>query len=80
MWKFLTETLKGHRTFMAVLLTTTFGILATTDWVNFLHNPSAGWTALAMSLLYGYMRMITTTPPFQNEPQDAQEIKTEDKK
>jgi len=54
--------LHGYKTYIAAGLVATFGVLAMTDWVAFLSNPSAGATALLTSLLFAVLRAVTTTP------------------
>lgn len=54
--------MQGYRTYIAALLAAIFGILAQTNWVDFLANPTAGLVALGMALLMAVMRAITTTP------------------
>lgn len=54
--------LTGYKTYIAAGLVATFGVLAMTDWVAFLSNPSAGITALITSLIFAVLRAITTTP------------------
>ena len=54
--------LQGYKTYIAAGLVAAFGVLAMTDWVAFLSNPSAGATALITSLLFAVLRAITTTP------------------
>jgi hypothetical protein len=44
-------------------LTAAFGALAVADWNGFLHDPKAGWSVIAMSVIMAVMRSITTTPP-----------------
>ena len=44
--------LQGYKTYIAAGLVAAFGVLAMTDWVAFLSNPSAGATALITSLLF----------------------------
>jgi hypothetical protein len=53
--------LTGYKTYIAAALVAAFGVLAMTDWVSFLSNPSAGATALLTSLLFAVLRAITTT-------------------
>jgi hypothetical protein len=54
--------LYGYKTYIAACLVAAFGVLAMTDWVAFLSNPSAGATALLTSLLFAVLRAVTTTP------------------
>jgi hypothetical protein len=54
--------LQGYKTYVAAGLVAAFGVLAMTDWVAFLSNPSAGATALLTSLLFAVLRAVTTTP------------------
>ena len=56
---------RGWRTYLASSLPIIFGVLATTDWVEFMHNPAAGWTAIAVGALMAIMRSFTSTPPLQ---------------
>lgn len=55
--------LVGFRTYLIAALTAAFGALAVVDWNTFLHDPKAGWSVIAMSVLMAVMRSITTTPP-----------------
>jgi hypothetical protein len=64
MWEFL----KGYRTLIAAGLTTLFGVLAAVDWVSFFSDPKAGMAIMGSGLLMGVMRLLTTTPAFQNVP------------
>lgn len=52
----------GYKTYIAATLVAIFGILAQTDWVTFLSNPSAGLVALGSALLFAVLRAITHTP------------------
>lgn len=52
----------GWRTILASVLTISFGILASTNWISFLDNPQAGAVAIATGIIMAIMRMITTTP------------------
>lgn len=56
---------RGWRTYAVSALTVIFGVLATTDWVAFFNNPSAGWTAIGVGIVMAAMRSFTSTPPFQ---------------
>ena len=53
----------GWRTYLMSALTAAFGALAVADWNTFLHDPKAGWSVIAMSVIMAVMRSITTTPP-----------------
>ena len=53
----------GYKTYIAAALVAIFGILAQTDWITFLNNPSAGLVALGSALLFAVLRAITHTPP-----------------
>lgn len=55
--------MQGYRTYIAAILAALFGLLAQTNWIEFLANPKAGLVALGMSILMIVMRAITTTPP-----------------
>lgn len=55
--------LVGFRTYLVSALAATFGVLAVVDWEAFLHDPKAGWSIIAMSVIMAVMRSITTTPP-----------------
>ncbi len=55
--------LVGFRTYIVSALTAAFGALAVVDWETFLHDPKAGWSIIAMSVVMAVMRSITTTPP-----------------
>lgn len=54
--------LTGYKTYIAAALVAVFGLLASTDWVSFLSNPSAGATALITSLIFAVLRAITNGP------------------
>jgi hypothetical protein len=58
---------QGWKTIIAGLLTMFFGMLAQVDWVSFINNPQAGLVAIGSGLLMIFMRMITTTPPFESQ-------------
>jgi len=53
----------GYRTYIAAALIAVFGVLAAVDWVAFLNDPSAGWTAVVTAVIMAVMRSITTTAP-----------------
>ena len=55
--------LTGYKTYLAATLLAVFGVLAATDWVAFLSNPGAGWTAIVSAVVFAVLRSITTTPP-----------------
>jgi len=55
----------GYRTYLVAALTALFGALATVDWNTFLHDPKAGASIIAMSVIMAVMRSITSTPPGQ---------------
>ena len=55
--------MQGYRTYIAAVLTIVFGLLAQTNWIEFLANPKAGLVVIGMSFLMIIMRAITTTPP-----------------
>jgi hypothetical protein len=55
--------LVGFRTYLVAALSAAFGVLAVVDWNAFLHDPKAGWSVIAMSVVMAVMRSITTTPP-----------------
>jgi hypothetical protein len=54
--------LTGYKTYIAAALVAAFGVLAMTDWVSFLSNPSAGTTALITSLIFAVLRSVTNGP------------------
>jgi hypothetical protein len=54
--------LTGYKTYIAAALVAAFGVLAMTDWVSFLSNPSAGATALVTSLIFAVLRAVTNGP------------------
>lgn len=58
--------MKGYRTYVAAALVALFGVLAQTNWVEFLANPQAGAVALGSAALMAIMRSITNSPPGQN--------------
>jgi len=58
-----TAVLTGYRTFVASGLTIVFGLLAQTNWIDFLNNPKAGGVAIGMGILMALLRLITNTPP-----------------
>jgi hypothetical protein len=47
---------------MAAALVAVFGILAQTNWIEFLNNPQAGLVALGTAILFAVMRAITNGP------------------
>lgn len=55
--------MQGYRTYIAAAIVAVLGALAQTDWISFLSNPAAGWTAIASAVLFALLRSITTTPP-----------------
>lgn len=55
--------MQGFRTYAVAALVATFGALAAADWNAFLHDPKAGWSLIASSVIFAIMRSITTTPP-----------------
>ncbi len=55
--------LTGYRTYIASALLAIFGVLAATDWVNFLNDPKAGMVAVGSAVLMAVLRSITSTPP-----------------
>lgn len=57
--------MQGYRTYIASALLATFGVLATTDWDGFLHDPKAGAVAIGSAVLMAILRSITSTPPGQ---------------
>lgn len=54
--------MQGYRTYLAAVIAAVFGLLAQTNWVEFLANPKAGLVALGMAVLMAAMRAITSTP------------------
>ena len=70
--------IKGYRTYIAATLMAIFGVLATTDWVNFMANPKAGLVAIGSGILMAVLRTITTTPPFEKHS-DPKDLQPEDK-
>ena len=52
----------GYKTYVAAALVAMFGILAQTDWVAFLSNPTAGLVALGSAILFAVLRAVTHTP------------------
>lgn len=72
--------MQGYKTYLAAALVAAFGILAQTNWVEFLNNPQAGLVALGTAILFAVLRAITTTPgaiqvvvnkPVENKPQET---------
>jgi hypothetical protein len=57
----------GYRTYLASALLAVFGVLAATDWVNFLNDPKAGMVAVGSAVLMAVLRSITATPPGHKE-------------
>ena len=58
--------LKGYRTFIASSLVAAFGVLATTDWVAFLDNPTIlGASIIVAGVIMAVLRADTNTPPLQ---------------
>jgi len=57
----------GYRTYLASALLAIFGVLAATDWVNFLNDPKAGMVAVGSAVLMAVLRSITSTPPGKAE-------------
>lgn len=73
-------TMQGYKTYMAAALVAFFGVLAQTNWIEFLNNPQAGLVALGTAVLFAVMRAITNGPAaiqvVVNKPV-AEETKTE---
>lgn len=65
--------LQGYRTFIAAALMAVFSVLAMTDWVAFLNNPTAGLVGLLSAILMAVLRAVTSTPPLKK----AEEEKTD---
>ena len=57
--------MQGFRTYIIAGATAIFGALAMVDWNQFLQDPKAGASVVAMSILMAIMRSITSTPPGQ---------------
>jgi hypothetical protein len=55
--------MNGYKTYIAAVLVAVFGVLAQTDWVGFLNNPTAGLVAIGSAVLFAIMRAITNGPP-----------------
>lgn len=53
----------GYKTYIAAVLVAVFGVLAQTDWISFLNNPTAGLVAIGSAILFAIMRAITSGPP-----------------
>ena len=69
-----TAALTGYRTFVASGLTIVFGLLAQTNWIDFLNNPKAGGVAIGMGILMALLRLITNTPPGVNPTKNLIQI------
>lgn len=54
--------MSGYKTYIAALLVAVFGVLAQTNWVDFLNNPTAGLVAIGTAVLFAVLRAITTGP------------------
>jgi hypothetical protein len=52
----------GYKTYVAAVLVAVFGVLAQTDWISFLNNPTAGLVAIGSAILFAIMRAITNSP------------------
>ena len=53
----------GYRTYIVSALLALSGVLAQTDWVEFVANPKAGMVAIGSAVLMAFMRSITKTSP-----------------
>lgn len=53
----------GYRTYLVSALLALSGVLAQTDWVEFVANPQAGLVAIGSGVLMAFMRSITKTAP-----------------
>lgn len=66
--------MSGYKTYVAAVLVAVFGVLAQTDWITFLNNPTAGLVAIGSAVLFAVMRAITNGPPaiqiVVNKPED----------
>lgn len=54
--------MSGYKTYIAAMLVAVFGVLAQTDWIVFLNNPTAGLVAIGSAILFAIMRAISTGP------------------
>lgn len=54
--------MEGYKTYIAAVLVTVFGVLAQTNWIEFLANPTAGIVAIGTAILFAVMRAISTGP------------------
>lgn len=64
----------GYKTYIAATLVALFGVLAQTNWIEFLNNPQAGIVALGTAILFAIMRALTNGPGavqiVVNKPED----------
>ena len=54
--------MSGYKTYTAAVLVAIFGVLAQTDWISFLNNPTAGLVAIGSAILFAIMRAISNGP------------------
>jgi hypothetical protein len=54
--------LVGYKTYIVSLIMIVTGVLAQTNWIDFLDNPKAGAVAIGSAILMAVLRSITTTP------------------
>jgi len=66
--------LKGYRTLIASGLTVAFGVLASADWVNILSSPKDGLWTIGIGILFGVLRLYTSTPPGEAEHPDTKTV------
>lgn len=54
--------MEGYKTYIAAVLVAVFGVLAQTDWISVLNNPTAGLVAIGSAILFAILRAITHGP------------------
>jgi hypothetical protein len=54
--------LQGWKTYIAAVLIIVTGVLAQTNWVDFIANPKAGVVAIATAVFFAIMRAISVGP------------------
>jgi hypothetical protein len=71
--------LVGYKTYIAAFLVAVTGVLAQTNWIDFLNNPKAGLVAIGSAILFAALRAVSTTPGALQVVINKPEKTTEDK-
>lgn len=54
--------MQGWKTYIAAVLIIVTGILAQTNWIEFIANPKAGLIAIATGVFFAIMRAVSVGP------------------